>query len=90
MSMWKVGLAAGLAFMVVSGGALADHEHRDPAEVFAHADKNKDGFLTKDEVGDRRWTRLSAADTNKDNKVSKDEFMAFWAKKKAEHDDKKK
>jgi Ca2+-binding EF-hand superfamily protein len=83
------GLVAALA-LTVSASALADHKHRDPAEVFAHADKNKDNFLTKDEVGDKRWTRLVNADANKDGKVSKDEFMAFWAKKKAEHHDKKK
>jgi Ca2+-binding EF-hand superfamily protein len=84
-----VGLVAGLA-LTVSASALADHKHRDPAEVFAAKDKNKDGFLTKDEVGDQKWARLVNADANKDGKVSKDEFMAFWAKKKAEHANKKK
>ena len=43
-------------------------EHR--AERFRKDDSNHDGFLTQSEVGDRRWTRLQAADANKDSKVS--------------------
>lgn len=42
--------------------------------LFKKADKNQDGFLTKDEVGDKRWDRIKAADANKDSKVSKDEL----------------
>jgi hypothetical protein len=51
-----------------------DKPHRDPAKRFEAADKNKDGVLTKDEVGERRWTRISVADSNKDGKVSKAEL----------------
>jgi hypothetical protein len=77
-------LAMGVALL---GGAAAasadppkgpanncDKAHRDPAKRFEAADKNKDGFLTKDEVGERRWARISVADTNKDSKVSKAEL----------------
>jgi hypothetical protein len=42
--------------------------------LFKKADKNQDGFLTKDEVGDQRWDRIKVADANHDNKVSKDEL----------------
>ncbi len=35
----------------------------------------KDGFLTKEEVGERRWDKIKVADTNKDDKVSKAEFL---------------
>jgi hypothetical protein len=42
--------------------------------LFKKADKNQDGFLTKDEVGDQRWDRIKVADANRDNKVSKDEL----------------
>ena len=40
------------------------------AERFAKKDSNKDGFLTKTEVGDRRWERIKVADANNDGKVS--------------------
>jgi EF hand len=42
--------------------------------LFKKADKNKDGFLTKDEVGDQRWERIKAADANNDGKVSQPEM----------------
>lgn len=41
---------------------------------FAKADKNGDGYLTRDEVGEKRWSRISVADANKDKKVSKAEL----------------
>jgi hypothetical protein len=41
---------------------------------FKKADKNSDGFLTKDEVGEQRWERIKAADANKDGKVSHPEM----------------
>jgi Ca2+-binding EF-hand superfamily protein len=44
------------------------------AERFQKADKNNDGFLTKDEVGDKRWEHIKVADTNNDGKVSKAEL----------------
>jgi hypothetical protein len=51
-----------------------DKAHQDPGKRFEAADKNKDGFLTKDEVGERKWARISVADSNKDGKVSKAEL----------------
>lgn len=44
--------------------------------LLEHADKNKDGKLTKDELPEGAWTRLSAADTDKDGAVSKVELEA--------------
>jgi hypothetical protein len=41
---------------------------------FQKADKNGDGFLTKDEVGTERWERIKVADANNDGKVSKPEL----------------
>jgi hypothetical protein len=41
---------------------------------FKKADKNSDGFLTKEEVGDQRWERIKVADANKDGKVSHPEM----------------
>ena len=77
-------LALGAALVGVAGAASADppkgpagncdKPHRDPAKRFEAADKNKDGLLTKDEVGERRWARISVADTNQDGKVSKAEL----------------
>ncbi|MGK3984539.1 hypothetical protein WME99_15950 [Sorangium sp. So ce136] len=45
-------------------------------ERFARSDKNGDGFLTRDEVGDKRWERVKAADANRDNKLTADELRA--------------
>jgi hypothetical protein len=42
---------------------------------FKKADKNGDGFLTKAEVGDRRWERIKVADANNDGKVSQPEMQ---------------
>jgi hypothetical protein len=88
-------LAAGAALL---GGAAAasadspkgaagncDKPQRDPAKRFEAADKNKDGFLTKDEVGERRWARISVADTNHDSKVSRAELEKARADGKLGH-----
>jgi Ca2+-binding EF-hand superfamily protein len=48
-------------------------------ERFAKLDKNNDGALSKDEVGDKRWERLSVADTDKNGSVTKDEIKAAVA-----------
>jgi hypothetical protein len=42
---------------------------------FKKADKNGDGFLTKAEVGDKRWERIKVADANNDGKVSQPEMQ---------------
>jgi hypothetical protein len=42
---------------------------------FKQADKNGDGFLTKDEVGADRWARIQVADANRDSKISHEELM---------------
>ena len=48
----------------------------DPAQMFAHLDKNQDGKLTKDELPERMAERLMAADTNGDGAITKAEFEA--------------
>jgi hypothetical protein len=48
---------------------------KDKGAHFKKADKNSDGFLTKDEVGEKRWTRIQVADANKDGKVSQPEMQ---------------
>ncbi len=50
---------------------MADHH-------FAEKDKNGDGMLDAIEVGPERWQHLSAADTNGDGKVSKEELRAAF------------
>lgn len=45
------------------------------AKMFQKGDKNNDGFLTKDEVGDKRWERIKVADANNDGKVSHPELQ---------------
>ena len=39
-------------------------------------DKNKDGKLTKPELPEFIWDRLSKADTNSDGEITKDEIEA--------------
>jgi len=53
----------------------AGHHGKGKGAFFQKADKNKDGFLTKDEVGDKRWERIKVADANRDNKVTKPELQ---------------
>jgi hypothetical protein len=53
-----------------------DGKHEGKGQgMFKKADKNADGFLTKDEVGDKRWERIKVADANNDGKVSHPELQ---------------
>ncbi len=64
-------------------------------EHFARMDKSGDGALTKDEVGERRWARLSAADADGSGSVTLAEMQQAVASGKlrfpghhGHHDDK--
>src|SRR6188768_2590901 len=48
-------------------------------EHFAKMDKNNDGALSKDEVGDKRWERLSVADADKSGSVTREEIKTAVA-----------
>jgi EF hand domain-containing protein len=50
------------------------HKGEGKGAMFQKADKNGDGFLTKDEVGDKRWDHIKVADANNDSKVSQPEM----------------
>jgi Ca2+-binding EF-hand superfamily protein len=78
-----VGLALGATSVAFAQGAerqcvgQGDHTAMTPeqkaqraTERFQKADKNSDGFLTKDEVGDQRWEHIKVADANNDGKIS--------------------
>ena len=68
------------------GGKRTEAERKQhAAERFKKADKNADGFLTQDEVGDQRWTRIQVADANKDGKVSQAELAQAHADGKLGH-----
>ena len=64
-----------------SDGDRAQHA----AERFKKADKNNDGFLTQDEVGEKRWAHIQIADTNKDGKISQAELQQAHAEGKLGH-----
>ena len=49
--------------------------------IFSHADRNHDGKVTKDEVPDFIWQRLSDADADKDGAVSKSELEQHHKKR---------
>ena len=48
-------------------------------ERFSKMDKNSDGALSKDEVGDKRWERLSVADADKNGSVTREEIKTALA-----------
>ncbi len=64
-----------------SEGDRAQHA----AERFKQSDKNNDGFLTQDEVGEKRWAHIQVADANKDGKVSQAELQQAHADGKLGH-----
>jgi hypothetical protein len=65
-----------LALAEPAGRCEGHHgEGKTKGAHFKKADKNGDGFLTKAEVGDKRWERIKVADANKDGKVSKPEMQ---------------
>ena len=45
-------------------------------EAFDHLDKNGDGELTREELSEPHWDRLSQADTDETNSISRDEAKA--------------
>ncbi|MEX2578140.1 MAG: hypothetical protein WD342_03705 [Verrucomicrobiales bacterium] len=48
----------------------------EPGEFFKNADTNEDGKLSRDEVSDPLWSRISRLDKDDDNAVSREEFAA--------------
>lgn len=70
-------LALGLA-APASALACGGKDGKGKGAHFQRKDTNQDGFLTEAEVGAERWQRIKVADSNKDNKVSKDEMMAAF------------
>ena len=42
--------------------------------MFQRADKNQDGKITKDEVPDQLWERISKADADGNGEVTKEEL----------------
>lgn len=64
----------------------SDGDRRAHAEErFKQEDKNGDGFLTADEVGEKRWAHIQVADANKDGKISFQELMQAFADGKLGH-----
>lgn len=55
----------------------------DPAAIFARNDQDGDGKLTGAEIAGRLAERLAEIDTDGDKAISKDEFMANMAKRRA-------
>ena len=67
------------------GKQSAEDRAQHAAERFKKDDKNGDGFLTQDEVGDQRWARIQVADANKDGKISQAELAQAHADGKLGH-----
>lgn len=47
----------------------------DPQMIFAERDKDKNGFLSGDEISERMRSRVVALDEDKDGAISKEEFV---------------
>ena len=65
-------------------GKVSPEERKAAFEQFAQKrfdkmDKNSDGALTKDEIGDKRWQRLSVADSDKNGSVTREEIKTAVA-----------
>lgn len=56
----------------------------DPSQFISQFDKSGDGALTKDEVPEFMWERMSAADGNGDGAITLEEFQARRAAREAE------
>ncbi len=70
------GAPADSAEQQCEGGHHGKAKHHGKGKhAFKKADKNRDGFLTKDEVGEQRWERIKVADANRDNKLSQPELQ---------------
>lgn len=54
-------------------------------ERFKKSDKNGDGYLTQDEVGEKRWAHIVVADYNKDGKITMAELAQAHADGKLGH-----
>lgn len=65
---------------------LKGHFESKRSGHFARMDQNQDGALTSDEVGERRWSFLSHADSDGDGKVSRAEMDQAMADGKLRHD----
>ncbi len=56
------------------------HPHaRDVEEFLKEHDKDKDGYLTREELPERFRHAFDRLDVNKDGKLSRDEFLRGWA-----------
>ncbi|MCA9631210.1 MAG: hypothetical protein KC766_26290 [Myxococcales bacterium] len=75
------------------GKARKGHRRGTPeqhlARVFEKFDENNDGKLTASEVPERAWNRLSKADTNGDDAVTKAELKQKMAERKAKRGERK-
>src|SRR5271165_7076431 len=82
-------MTVGLGLIVVASACLAQQAEREPPSAKQSSvdpivnrllafDKNNDGKLTKDEIGDVRLHRLfDRADANKEGVVTKEELVAL-------------
>ncbi|MES2793038.1 MAG: HlyD family efflux transporter periplasmic adaptor subunit [Planctomycetota bacterium] len=65
------------------GGPGGGGRGGDPSAMFASRDQDGDGKLTGDEISERMRPNLAEIDTDGDQAISKDEFMANMAKRRA-------
>lgn len=54
---------------------------------FESMDKNSDGYLSAEELGEKKAHKIQKLDTDGDNLISRDEYDAYKAKKRSHKDD---
>jgi Ca2+-binding EF-hand superfamily protein len=59
---------------ILSPEELRAHRTQHMKRGFAKMDKNQDGFITQDEIGERFFSKLAVADADKDGKLSQAEL----------------
>ena len=80
--MWKSFVTAGGCFFLGTSIMFAQAakpeqppQRSGPAQLFERQDKNKDGFLQKDEIPRRLQARFAKMDINNDGKISRAELQ---------------
>lgn len=95
MKRLPIAVLFGIASLAVGSAAWAEpsaeprcnghHDGHEKGARFQRADKNGDGFLTRDEVSAERWERIKVADANGDAKISRDELREAYQSGKLGH-----
>ncbi len=83
----KAKILATLGAMVLGLGLTTSAAAGSYGEWFEKVDANADGYLSADELGEKKAYKIDKMDTNGDRLISRDELEAYKAAKKKRKDD---